>query len=113
MDSSAFADAIEHVAAIDWAGVGLQTATASVDLSEVDRTETYGRDLSGHLGLLADAEDRVLIGAWAVGPLASEWIDSLVLAVKAEIPVDVLRDTIVQFPTFSEAITTAVARLDL
>ena len=84
-----------------------------MDLREVARTETYGENLSGHLGVLADADRRVLVGAWAVGPLASEWIHSLVLAVKAEIPVDVLRDTIVQFPTFSEAIGTAVGRLEL
>lgn len=92
---------------------GLRTVTADVDLSEVDRTETYGRGLSGHLGVLADAERAVLVGAWAVGPLASEWIHALVLAVKAEVPVSVLRDTVMQFPTFSEAIATAVGRLDL
>ena len=51
------------------------------------------------------------MGAWAVGPLASEWIHSLVLAIKAEVPVAVLRDTIAQFPTFSEAIQTAVEQL--
>ena len=35
------------------------------------------------------------------------------LAVKARIPVDVLRDTIAQFPTFTEAFVTAVRDLDL
>jgi dihydrolipoamide dehydrogenase len=63
--------------------------------------------------VLADAERRVLVGAWAVGPLASEWIHALVLAVKAEVPLPVLRDTVMQFPTFSEAIATAVGRLDV
>ncbi len=92
---------------------GLRTATATVDLSSVDRTETYGKDLSGHLGLLADADRKVLVGAWAVGPLASEWIHSLVLAIKAEVPISVLRDTIMQFPTFSEAVLTGVGRLEL
>jgi len=92
---------------------GIRSQIASVDLSEVDRTETYGRDLKGHLGVLADADRRVVVGAWAVGPLASEWIHGLVIAIKAEVPIDVLRDTIVQFPTFSEAIITAVRRLDL
>jgi len=45
----------------------------------------------------------VVVGAWAVAPLASEWIHTLVLAIRAEIPVSVLKDTIAQFPTFSEA----------
>lgn len=90
---------------------GIRTVTSSVDLAKVDRTETYGRDLSGHLGVLADVERQVIVGAWAVAPLASEWIHSLVLAIKAELPLALLRDTIVQFPTFSEAIATAVGRI--
>jgi pyruvate/2-oxoglutarate dehydrogenase complex dihydrolipoamide dehydrogenase (E3) component len=92
---------------------GLRTTSASIDLSDVDRTETYGRDLTGHLGVLADVDRGVLVGAWAVGPLASEWIHSLVVAVRAEVPIAVLRDTIMQFPTFSEAIAGAVSRLRL
>ena len=40
----------------------------------------------------ADARRGVLVGAWAVGPLASEWIHLAVLAIKTEIPVAVLRE---------------------
>jgi hypothetical protein len=36
-----------------------------------------------------------------------------VLAVRARVPVAVLRDTIVQFPTFSEALVSAARALDL
>jgi dihydrolipoamide dehydrogenase len=90
---------------------GIETREAVVDLSEVDRTMTYGRDLEGALGLLADARREVLVGAWAVGPLASEWIHSAVLAIKADIPLGVIQDTIMQFPTFSEAFQMAAARL--
>jgi pyruvate/2-oxoglutarate dehydrogenase complex dihydrolipoamide dehydrogenase (E3) component len=75
---------------------------AQSDLSEIDRTETYGRDLRGHLGLAADSDRQVLLGAWAIGPLASEWIHQAGLAVKAQIPLGVLADSIMQFPTFSE-----------
>jgi pyruvate/2-oxoglutarate dehydrogenase complex dihydrolipoamide dehydrogenase (E3) component len=92
---------------------GLRVASATVEMSEVDRTETYGKGLSGKMGVLADAGRGVLVGAWAVGPLASEWIHALVIAIKAEVPVTVLRDTVMQFPTFSEAIGTAVGRLEL
>jgi pyruvate/2-oxoglutarate dehydrogenase complex dihydrolipoamide dehydrogenase (E3) component len=89
----------------------MRTASASVDLSEVDRTETYGKDLAGHLGVLADTDRQVLVGAWAVGPLTSEVIHSLVVAINAQVPLAILRDTIPQFPTFSEAIQTAVEKL--
>ena len=63
------------------------------------------------VGVLADARRATLVGAFAVGPLASEWIH--MLAVKAQIPLDVLRDTMAQFPTFSEALITAVRELDV
>ncbi|MGZ4268183.1 MAG: dihydrolipoyl dehydrogenase family protein [Solirubrobacteraceae bacterium] len=90
---------------------GLATATATVDLSEADRTETYGKGLAGHLGVLADRDREVLVGAWAVGPLASEVIHSLVVAVNAQVPLAILRDTTPQFPTFSELVQTAVEKL--
>jgi pyruvate/2-oxoglutarate dehydrogenase complex dihydrolipoamide dehydrogenase (E3) component len=41
----------------------------------------------------------------------SEVIHSLVVAVNAQVPLAILRDTIPQFPTFSEAIQTAVEAL--
>ncbi len=89
----------------------VRTATATVDLADVDRTETYGKGLAGHLGVLADTDRQVLVGAWAVGPLTSEVIHALVVAINAQVPLAILRDTIPQFPTFSEAIQTAVEAL--
>jgi pyruvate/2-oxoglutarate dehydrogenase complex dihydrolipoamide dehydrogenase (E3) component len=44
-------------------------------------------------------------------PLAGEWIHVAALAIKAEIPLATLRDTIVQFPTFSEAYVSALRAL--
>ncbi|HEY1522314.1 MAG TPA: NAD(P)/FAD-dependent oxidoreductase [Solirubrobacteraceae bacterium] len=90
---------------------GLETTEVVVGLDEIDRTETYGKDLTGCLGLLADRRQQVLVGAWAVGPLASEWIHTAVIAIKAEVPIDVLRDTVIQFPTFAEAMQVAAERL--
>jgi pyruvate/2-oxoglutarate dehydrogenase complex dihydrolipoamide dehydrogenase (E3) component len=60
---------------------------------------------------VADTERDVLLGAWAVAPLAGEWIHYAALAIKAEIPVAVLRDTAAQFPTFCEAYLKAIERL--
>ena len=94
-------------------GEGVKLATATVDLSDADRAETYGRGLEGHLTLLADRDRGTLVGAAAVGPLAGEWIHTLVLAIKAEIPIATLRDTIFQFPTFSELVKTAARRLEV
>jgi dihydrolipoamide dehydrogenase len=92
---------------------GLEVAEAGLSLDELGRTETYGRELVGEMGLIADLGREVLVGAWAVGPLASEWIHTAVLAIKAEVSLTVLRDTVVQFPTFSEAIQMAVEKLPM
>lgn len=102
-------------------GVGVEQArarsievlTSRIDIPEaIARPWTYGRDPRGTLALVADARERVLIGAWAVAPLAGEWIHQVALAVKARIGLDVLRDTVAQFPTFSEAVLKGIEALD-
>ena len=65
----------------------------------------------GFLTLVSDGE--VLTGAYGVGPEAGEWMGQLTLAIRAEVPVDVLLDTIQPFPSFSEAIFFATRDLDL
>jgi pyruvate/2-oxoglutarate dehydrogenase complex dihydrolipoamide dehydrogenase (E3) component len=78
------------------------------------RATTYERPRpDGFLKLFADAQRGVLVGATAVGPEAGEWLQQLTLAIRAEVPIDVLRDTIQPFPTFSEAITFAARDLEL
>ena len=63
--------------------------------------------------MFADPGRRVLVGAVAVGPEAGEWLGQLTLAIRAEVPVDVIRDTIQPYPTFSEAVFFAVRDLPL
>jgi dihydrolipoamide dehydrogenase len=83
---------------------GIELSGSRVKLRDViSRPWIYEQDPQGELGLLADSEREVLVGAWAVAPLAGEWIHQAALAIKAQIPLDVLRDTVAQFPTFSEA----------
>jgi pyruvate/2-oxoglutarate dehydrogenase complex dihydrolipoamide dehydrogenase (E3) component len=84
-------------------GTGDAQFTATTPLSEVAKTETYSRayaDSPGFLTLLSDGER--LTGAYAVGPEAGEWLQQATLAIRARVPLDVLRDTIQPFPTFSE-----------
>ena len=76
------------------------------------RLSTYERPKRpGFVKLAADRSRRVLVGAIAVGPEAGEWLGQLTLAVRAEVPVDVLLDTIQPYPTFSEAIFGALLEL--
>ena len=76
---------------------------ATVPVSEVDKTATYTRayaQSNGFLTLLSDGER--LTGAYALGPEAGEWLQQATLAIRAQIPIPVLRDVIQPFPTFSE-----------
>jgi pyruvate/2-oxoglutarate dehydrogenase complex dihydrolipoamide dehydrogenase (E3) component len=93
---------------------GKDVVTSSWRLESVARTATFQRPKRpGFVKLYADPERRVLVGATAVGPEAGEWIGQLTLAIRAEVPIDLLRDTIQPFPTFSEAVYFAARDLDL
>ena len=92
---------------------GIDVVTSRVSLADsIARPWTYEKDPRGDLGLVADRQRQVLIGAWAVAPLAGEWIHQAVLAIKTATPISVLRDTVAQFPTFSEAYLKGVEALD-
>ncbi len=91
---------------------GLSYVTAEVDLSRaIARPWTYENNPRGHLGVLADRDRRVLLGAWAVGPQASEWIHTAALAVREQIPVERLLDQVAQFPTYNEGWLNGIQRL--
>ena len=68
-------------------------------------THAYAES-NGVLTLLSDGE--VLTGAYGLGPEAGEWLQQVTLAIRARVPVDVLRDTIQPFPSFSEIVGAAV-----
>ena len=87
-------------------------STARVELSGVARTSTYTRaydERPGFLALVSDGER--LTGAYALGPEAGEWLQQATLAIRARVPLDVLRDTIQPFPTFSEIYVAALKAL--
>jgi pyruvate/2-oxoglutarate dehydrogenase complex dihydrolipoamide dehydrogenase (E3) component len=76
---------------------------ATVPVSGVAKTATYTHAYAEHQGfltLLSDGE--YLTGAHALGPQAGEWMQQATLAIRARVPLTVLRDVIQPFPTFSE-----------
>jgi pyruvate/2-oxoglutarate dehydrogenase complex dihydrolipoamide dehydrogenase (E3) component len=82
-------------------------------LGDTPRLSTYEKPKrDGFVRLFADPEERVLVGAVAVGPQAAEWLGQLTLAVRSATPLDVLLDTIQPYPTFSEAIFFALRELE-
>jgi pyruvate/2-oxoglutarate dehydrogenase complex dihydrolipoamide dehydrogenase (E3) component len=87
------------------ASVGASEApfSATVPVSEVAKTATYTHAYAkstGFLTLLSDGE--TLTGAYALGPEAGEWMQQATLAIRARVPLAVLRDVIQPFPSFSE-----------
>ena len=96
------------------ASVGAAEApfSATAKLSDVAKTATYTHAYAtsnGFLTLLSDGER--LTGAYALGPEAGEWLQQATLAIRARVPLDVLRDVIQPFPSFSEIYVTALTAL--
>jgi pyruvate/2-oxoglutarate dehydrogenase complex dihydrolipoamide dehydrogenase (E3) component len=77
----------------------------------VPRTSTYYREYedAGFLTLVSDGE--CIRGAYALGPEAGEWLGQATLAIRAQVPIAVLKDTIQPFPTFSEVYLYAMQEL--
>jgi pyruvate/2-oxoglutarate dehydrogenase complex dihydrolipoamide dehydrogenase (E3) component len=94
------------------AGGGEDRFSATARIAEVPKMETYTRayaESNGFLTLLSDGER--LTGAYALGPEAGEWLQQATLAIRGRVPLDVLRDTIQPFPTFSEIYVAALKAL--
>ena len=91
-----------------FAGAGLITVRAHLG----DTTRAHlGQDDLGCLELYADAESGVLAGAVAVGPDAASWMGEVTLAIRAKISLAVLADVVHAFPTYGEALETALREL--
>ena len=101
--------AIPHATYTDpeTAGVGLsleQARAAGLDaFEEVADLSTsakgYVAEATGHVTIVVDRSSATLLGAFIAGPAASEAIHEAVLAIKAQVPIAVLADTIHAFPT--------------
>jgi len=112
----AHCDAVPRVTHTDpqAAAVGATDAevTASARVADVAKTPTYTRacaESTGFLTLLSDGER--LVGALALRSEAGKWLQQATLAIQPKVPLEVLRDTIQPFPTFSEIYLTAVKTL--
>ncbi len=101
----------------DGAGAGPGVIASATGLVTVrarlgDTTRAHlGQDDLGCLELYADAESGVLAGAVAVGPDAASWMGEVTLAIRAKISLAVLADVVHAFPTYGEALETALREL--
>jgi dihydrolipoamide dehydrogenase len=93
-------------------GAGSDKFSATAALSDEAKIATYSRayqQSNGFLTLVSDGER--LTGGYALGPEAGEWLQQATLAICGRVPLDVLRDVIQPFPTFSEVFVAALTDL--
>ena len=90
----------------------LTTRAVEIDVAQsISRPWSYEENPRGHLSLLLDTERNVLVGAWAIAPLAGEWIHLAALAIRLEIPLVTLLDQVPQYPSYTEAYLSAFEKL--
>ena len=90
-------------------GVEVRTAMAQIPASSRGWIHKAGNE--GFIKLVVDADRDVLVGATSSGPTGGEVLGALAVAVKAEVPVATLRETIWAYPTFHRAIGDAIREL--
>ena len=78
-------------------GIDAVELTADVATS----AKGYVTESQGHVTIVVDRANRVLVGAFMAGPAVSEAIHECVLAVRGRVPLGVLADTIHAFPTLA------------
>jgi pyruvate/2-oxoglutarate dehydrogenase complex dihydrolipoamide dehydrogenase (E3) component len=84
----------------------------SVPITSTPRLSTYTREYDEKIGFLTLVSDgKRLTGAYALGPEAGEWLQQATLAIRAEVPLEVVADTIQPFPSFSEMFLFALTEL--
>jgi pyruvate/2-oxoglutarate dehydrogenase complex dihydrolipoamide dehydrogenase (E3) component len=89
----------------------LITARASLADTARARVGTAEPGDQGCLELYADRNSGTLVGAAAVGPNASAWMAEVTLAIRARVPVAILADVVHAFPSYGEALETALREL--
>ena len=99
-------------------GVGLTEAQARdkgvnvriglTDVSASSRGFVHGIGNDGLIKLVIDADRDVVVGATSAGPTGGETLSALAMAVRAEIPLATLRNTVYAYPTFWRAIESAL-----
>ncbi|HSH21187.1 MAG TPA: NAD(P)/FAD-dependent oxidoreductase [Candidatus Caenarcaniphilales bacterium] len=90
---------------------GFEVIERSADLAASAKGQVSETD--GHVTVVVDRQRQTLLGAFIAGPGASEAIHEAVLAVKLQVPLHVLADTLHAFPTTARVMGTlfgAVAR---
>ncbi|MBP2389178.1 dihydrolipoyl dehydrogenase family protein [Aeromicrobium fastidiosum] len=88
---------------------GIAVRIGVTDLAASSRGFVHGPGNEGLIKVVIDDERGVIVGANSVGVAGGETLAGLAFAVRAEIPVETLTNTIYAYPTFWRAIESALA----
>ncbi len=121
-DYTPFFDAIPRATYTDpeTASVGLlleQAKERGIDAAEYTAeigtsSKGYTTESDGHVSIVVDRARRRLVGAFMAGVGVSEAIHECVLAIRADVPLATLADTIHAFPTVARVLGTAFIDAD-
>lgn len=81
---------------------GMDAAEYTADIGTSARGYTI--EAQGHVTIVVDRARRRLVGAFMAGPAVSEAIHECVLAIRADVPLETLADTIHAFPTVARVL---------
>ena len=87
---------------------GINVRVGLTDVSASSRGFVHGVGNEGLIKLVIDADRDVIVGATSAGPTGGETLSALAFAVRAEIPLATLRNTVYAYPTFWRAIESAL-----
>jgi pyruvate/2-oxoglutarate dehydrogenase complex dihydrolipoamide dehydrogenase (E3) component len=87
---------------------GINVRIGLTDVAASSRGFVHGIGHDGVIKLVMDADRDVMVGATSAGPTGGETLSALAMAVRAEIPLATLRNTVYAYPTFWRAIESAL-----
>ena len=87
-------------------GINVRVGTSDIPASSRGWLHSVGNE--GIIKLVIDDDRGVIVGATSAGPTGGETLSALAFAVRAEIPVATLKNTIYAYPTFYRAIESAL-----
>jgi pyruvate/2-oxoglutarate dehydrogenase complex dihydrolipoamide dehydrogenase (E3) component len=88
------------------ADIDVRVGTASI--ADSSRGFVHGPGHEGLVKVVVDAARDVVVGATVVGPTGGETVAGLAVAVRAEVPVALLRNSIYAYPTFWRAVESSL-----
>jgi dihydrolipoamide dehydrogenase len=90
---------------------GIDAYEETADLAT--SSKGYVSESEGHVSVVIDRTNKVVVGAFIGGPAASEAIHEAVLAIKLRTPISLLAQTIHAFPTVARVMGGILAKADL